>query len=235
MYDLYIPEVSFEDFYQDFYDTWMQGEHLALIGKTGTGKTTLASDLLQIRDYVIALAVKRRDDTLDLFKSQGYRMLEYKPITGLTIPYNAFHVVIKIRPSSLRDTSQAQRVYHVLDKVFRDGGWCVYLDDTGYMTGSLGMKRPLVVLLSQARSNGTSVVTALVQPTSITQGVPTETLRQIRHLIAWRYDDEPSIESIARIGGLDKKLLPQIMRELDPHDFIYSRDGSLTIVRNTRS
>lgn len=65
--DVSLPETPFLPWYEDFRNTWQQGEHVALVGKTGVGKTSLARDILSARDYVMVLALKRKDDTLASF------------------------------------------------------------------------------------------------------------------------------------------------------------------------
>lgn len=50
-------------------DPWAPGEHMALIGPTGEGKTTHAVGILGLRKYVLALDPKGEDETLS---SSGY-------------------------------------------------------------------------------------------------------------------------------------------------------------------
>src|SRR5215475_11698870 len=59
-----IVGVSWETYLTWMYDNWHPGKHLALIGPTGEGKTTLAVGILNLRRWVIALDPKGEDDTL---------------------------------------------------------------------------------------------------------------------------------------------------------------------------
>lgn len=62
------PRITWEQFLRVF--AWRQGEHVAFIGPTGSGKTTLALGLLTKRQYITILATKPRDTTLDQFAKQ---------------------------------------------------------------------------------------------------------------------------------------------------------------------
>lgn len=56
---------------------WNQGEHVTLIGPTGSGKTTLALALLPMRRYVLAFGTKPKDRTLDtLVRQAGWKRVQ---------------------------------------------------------------------------------------------------------------------------------------------------------------
>lgn len=226
-------ELSFLDWLAEFRHVWKQGEHVAIIGQTGSGKTTVARDVLRIRTYVIVLAVKRKDDTLATFPRAGYKTVKKWPID-----WHINRALLTLPPESLKDTEQSTKVYAVLNGAYKSGNWCIFIDDTGYVTGILGLKRQVATLLSQGRSNGNSIVTAMTQPSSVAQGVPSEVLRQVRHVLFYHYEDKRDIEAIARITGLDNDTVSDLSYRLGEHDFLaYRRNGGysgITIVRNTR-
>src|SRR3954471_22907642 len=64
--------VPWHDFASSF--TFKQGEHCTLVGTTGSGKTTLARELLlPQRDYVVVLGTKAEDDSLyEPLMAQGF-------------------------------------------------------------------------------------------------------------------------------------------------------------------
>lgn len=221
-------EQLFDDWYAEFAANWQQGQHVVLIGQTGAGKTSLARDILAIRDYVIVLAVKRDDDVLDTFRPR-YRLIRKWPPD-----YDVDHAVIWLRPKNLAEVgTQALQVYHVLDGVFTAGGWAIYVDDTGYITGTLRLSQQLVVLLNQGRSSGISVVSAMTQPSSVISRIPSETLRQTRHKLVFAYFDEPSIKAIAAITGRRWRDIEDWMKHLGTYDFLAFSHRNVVIVRHT--
>lgn len=225
-----IREMSRSEWLAGFAQTWRQGEHVALIGPTGSGKTGLASDLLHIRSYVVALAVKQYDDTLKMF--HGYKIIKKWPPE-----YGQTHVILWVKPASLGDTLlQRERVAHALERIYKAGGWCVYFDDLSYIADTMRLKMPVVVFLNQGRSSGISAVCATTRP----RKVPTEAFNQCRHVIAYKFDDTEEVKRIAEIAGLDNKTMLSLNEELNVYkpkgysDFVArSRGGETVIVRNT--
>ena len=230
--------LSYADWRYSFAGAWQQGEHVALLGPTGSGKTYTARDILAVRAYVIVLAVKRQDDTLRHFTRGEPRYIRTKK---WPVNYDTNRAVIVLQPESLSDTTQAIKVYKVLNDIFLEGGWCIYLDDTGYLTGTLRLKRQITVLLNQGRSSGISVVTAATQPNSVAANIPSETLRQVRHVLMWRFEDEASIDACAKIVGMSKRALIGYMAQLQVYDdsstdfLAYRRGYGLVLVRQERN
>jgi hypothetical protein len=120
------------------------------------------------------------------------------------------------------------------------GAWTVFIDDTGYVTGMLGLRRAVAMLLNVGRSHGLTIVTAATQASSVSASLPSESLRQVRHVLMWRFEATQDIEACARITGLDKKRLAAAMTTLrvfadGSSDFLaYHRGSGLYIVRQER-
>jgi type IV secretory pathway VirB4 component len=209
---------------------WMQGQHVCIIGKTGRGKTTLARDLLLCRDYVVALAVKRNDATMERFTHDyGYYLIKKWPPE-----YYMDRVVVWLRPTHLGDVkAQAYDVHAVLDAVYVQGGYAVFLDDAGYIASVLKMKQALTVMLNQARSSFISTVAALTQPSSIAAQVPTETLRQVAYHIIFPFRNLKDIKIIADIISQDWHDVQAWFAAMAPHDFLVVHEDEIVIVRNT--
>src|SRR5215831_18355691 len=60
-------------------DAWEPGQHLAIIGPTGEGKTTFVVGILGLRQWVIALDPKGEDETL---AASGYMRVTSLPLPG---------------------------------------------------------------------------------------------------------------------------------------------------------
>lgn len=225
-----IKEASFQQFIQYMRMNWLQGEHIAIAGPTGSGKTTVAQELLMIRAYVCVLAVKNYDDTLEIFKDAGFKVIKKWPPD---IKYQK--VILWVKPSALGETfTQRQSIYKALNQIYMSGGWCVFFDETGYVGGLLKLTSPLVMLLNQGRSSGISVVTAMTRPKSMVARIPPETFNQCRHILVFRYESEDEIASCAVLVGISKSRMQQYMQQLGEHDFLYCGKKTVIIVRNTK-
>jgi hypothetical protein len=211
-------------------NNWYQGEHVGLIGPTGSGKTTVAKDVVSIRTWCVMLAVKKFDDTIGLFKRAGFKVISKWPPE-----HNQRHVILWVKPKDIdAQSEQEEKLHKALESIYASGGWCVFFDEAGYIAGHLRMSQQLTVLLNQGRSSHISVVCAMTRPKSMQARIPGETLNQCRHLLIWRYTDEREIKSCAEIAGISHREMLQLQQLLGQHDFLYKGKGKLLLVRNTR-
>jgi ABC-type dipeptide/oligopeptide/nickel transport system ATPase subunit len=233
--------VTFDDWLESFKSDWRQGEHVSLIGQTGTGKTTVAHNILDARDFVCVIAAKRFDDTLQRFKwGHRYGRARYDVVRKWPPEYNQHKVIFWKKPEKLSEQKKVALAMHdALNEMYRAGGWCIYADDTGYLTGFLGLGGAMVVLLNQGRSAHISVVCAIQRPRSLMAKVPVEALTQCRHHIIYKYTNEDEIKTCAQISGLSFAEMKRYQYNLhtDPDkgysDFLYIGHGKVQIVRNT--
>ena len=236
-----IDEIRLKDWHENMQRDWHQGEHIAVIGSTGTGKTTVAHTLLECRSFVCVLAVKRYDETIDRFqKGTKYGLSQYRVIDKWPPEYSYRRVVFWPRPKDIgaRD-GQAEQFYHAINHMYISGGWCISFDDAGYITGTLGLGRALGILLSQGRSSNISVVVTMTRPTSMVAQVPKEALNQCRHVLIFKYTDEREMKVCSEIAGIsfnEMKNLQKLLR-FDSRkgfsDFLYVGKDKKQIVRST--
>lgn len=227
-------------FYTHMRTHWRQWEHVGIIGPTGTGKTTVAHTLLDIREYVVVLAVKNRDDTLERFKhGPEYGHKTYVVVKKWPPDYPYHRIILWVKPKSIKDTdAQAKSIYAALDAIYLDGGWCVYVDEAGYVVGTLGLGSALGVLLNQGRSSMISIVAVMTRPTSLIAKVPKEALNQPRHKIIFKYDNRDEMKACAQIADIDMHSMQEYMESLSYHgekkfsDFLYINQGIVRIVRS---
>lgn len=208
---------------------WQQGQHIAIMGRTGRGKTTLARDLMALRGWVVVIAIKRADDTLATFPQAGYKRIDKWPPR-----YGDQRVLFWARPKNLTDISeQRTRIRAVLDDVYENGGWAVLLDDTAGIANALGFKKEIARLLNEARSSHASMVSVMTQPSSVTQAIPSELWRQVRYHLVFYYRVGRDLDSIADITGYSRSTVKSWMDQLRPFDFLAFDDltDTVTIVR----
>jgi energy-coupling factor transporter ATP-binding protein EcfA2 len=242
-YTPHLNEISCETFFSRMKRNWVQGEHLLLAGPTGTGKTTVAHRLLDIRDDVVVLAVKPKDETLDRFKEgHRYGRRSFKVIKSWPPDWVIRRVIFWVKPKAIDDTEeQAIKIYKGLNDMYRSGGWCIYFDEAGYTAGSLGLAQALGVLLNQGRSSKISVMATVTRPRSMIARVPVEALNQCRHIILFKYVDLNEIKACAKIAGISEHLMEAHMQALKWYpaedgtkysDFLYINNNQIVIVRN---
>lgn len=202
---------------------WQQGEHVTLIGPTGTGKTTLALRLLPRRSHVVLVGTKPRDQLLDRLARRGWADTDSWPP-----PPDARRVLLRPPIPSPGDvSSQQQAVAAMCDGVWQTGGWCLYIDELHYVVSRLGLADRIVGLWQQGRSLGISVVAGFQRAAH----VPLEAYNQARHIFAFRETDARMARRL-REAVLPPGVDPTSLARLGPHEFIYVDTVSGTAVRS---
>lgn len=217
-----IPVVPWPEFLGRF--RWEQGEHIAMVGPTGQGKTTMALQLMPRRQYVVVVATKPKDKTLAGLSREGYQVINHWPPRG---PANKVVLWPKFR--KLGDVgAQAEVLGHGLADIFEAGGWCVLVDDVQYLVDVLGLGPQLRMFWYQARSVGISLVGATQRP----RRVPVEMWSQCAHAFIWRTNAD-DLKAVAELGSANTKLIREAVAQLPPHQALYvnTRTGALAVTQ----
>jgi len=217
---------------------WSQGEHVSLIGPTGSGKSTLEAAILPLRQYVILFATKPsgRDDTLNALtreKANGRKV--WKVVTDV----KALPKPAAVRPG-INDKvlfwpkyktpsdvhNQAFQLWAATQQAFLDGGWTLAVDETSVWVDR-GLKSQLVELWKQARSLKVSLIAGTQRPAN----VPLEMYDQATHVFFWRDNDERNLKRISGMNGLNARLIRATVSTLEHHQVLYINTRTGAMVR----
>lgn len=209
---------AFADYWRK---AWRQGEHVTYVGPTGSGKTTLAVELLDARSYVVALATKPADDTMDrLIKSRGFRKIKTWP------PVRGDRVVLWPPFRGRQDLlAQQEQMSAALDGAFAEGSWTIFADELWYLCQVLRLEDHLRLIWTQGRSLGVTLVGGTQRPAH----VPLLAYDQATHLFFFRDNDETNLRRIGGLGGLHSGLIRRTVAALPKHVALYvnTRTGQL--------
>lgn len=181
---------------------WKQGEHVIVVGDTGSGKTYLFSKLLDLRDHVIHVKTKPDD-----IKFPGYIAIDnYKGMMNLK--EHRFVLDAGFDPGI-----QRYNISKMIGKAWEQEGWTIGVDETYYWTEVLKLKNSLNMLLTQGRSKHLTVVAGMQRPAWISRFA----LSQATHAFIFRCEGRD-------IVTLQQALSPKIaapVEALRGHAFVY--------------
>jgi hypothetical protein len=220
--------VSWDEFLESF--DWRQGEHITMIGPTGSGKTTLALAILPRRDYVIAYGTKPKDDTLEkLVKREKWKLVRTFDKMP-RVPALARRIVFWPKYNDLYSgPRQTWEISQSLNAAFVQGGWCLFIDETYWFSDEMKLDRWLKALWTQGRSIGLSLVAGTQRPVDI----PLLAYSQATHLFFWRDNDEANLKRIGGLNGLNAGLVRATVSTLEPHQVLYvnTRTGAMVVTK----
>jgi energy-coupling factor transporter ATP-binding protein EcfA2 len=217
--------VTWEQFSAQF--QWLQGEHAALIGPTGAGKTTLSLLLIQIRQYVTVFATKPQDPVLRALLKQNYKLMsEWKSYDPDLIPKR----LLWPEATKLYAAKNQQRVFKdAFNNIYPQGGWCVYLDELWYVIHHLKLELELRTFLLQGRSMDISLLCCTQRPSR----VPLEIYDQSTHLFFWRDNDEVNLRRISGLAGVSSSDIQAIVAQLPRYQCLYINTRENIMLRFT--
>lgn len=205
--------VPWEHFEGYFRENWEPGQHVALIGPTGEGKSTFAVGILKLRKYVMALDPKGGDDTL---AASGFQRIAHWPPPG-----KVYQDIAEGKPARLIVGAKGATIDSLavdFQKASEDalvqGGWTIYYDEFQVATDRRMMNLGPIAdrLLVSARYKKVSVVTAYQAPS----WVSTASTRQARWIVMWPTRDEDCIKAVAQKAGREKQQVLEVVRKLPP-------------------
>lgn len=221
-----------------FGSEWEPGEHMALVAMTQSGKTTLARQLLGVRDFVVVFGTKVRDPSLyKPLEAAGYvRKDKWNPWeweeTGERYIIFAPPLEIGERPDA-REVSQAltkqSEAFRVaMLQIFKSGGWTIYADEVRYLQEELHLESELNLLYLQGASNDISLVAATQRPRSILLNA----FNMASWFFIWNVADKEDRRRVAEYTGALAAQVFEAAAHLPRYEFICLNKVTGAIVRS---
>jgi hypothetical protein len=213
---------------------WKPGQHWALIGPTGEGKSTKAVGLLEQRKWVLALDPKGEDETLE---SSGYQRVTSMPPPKDPMgwlpwrdPYPGSDQWIWERVDAglpvglvagfeaLTDEQDAALHSLMRDAVTwcrRTRGWTLYVDEFELLSSQrmFRLGPDIERMLITARRAGTSVVTSFQAAAWVSK----HATRQASFVSLWPTRERQMIKTVAESMGRDWRVIAAAVDELPPY------------------
>ena len=220
------PFQPWGEFVRWFSELWEAGEHVALVGMTGSGKTVLARHLIELRDFVVVFGTKARDESLyDPLQRAGFVVKrkwtpwEWEQTRERFVIF-APELELSDDPGP-RETLQAQAKQSeafraALVQIFKAGGWCCYFDEVRYLADDLNLSRELNLLWLQGRSLGVTMVAATQRP----RAVPLNTFEQAVWTFLFRVSDRDDRRRASEYMGGLAPIIFDTAGALPRHEFV---------------
>lgn len=216
---------TWDEFLEWFSTAWKPGQHMALVGPTGLGKSTFAIGILELRRYVLALDPKGGDETLE---KAGYERLTSWPLPDQAYDRisegNPARYIVGNKSRTLEDRVTLRQLLHdTLSGVFESRGWTVYADEFQLLADRKMMNLGALVetLLIAARSKYITVITSYQAPA----WVPSAASRQATWIVLWPTRDVDVVKKLANVVGRDWRMIWSAMKALPPfHVLVIGRN-----------
>jgi hypothetical protein len=218
---------------------WTQGQHVFCCGGTGSGKSTVAGEFLPRRSQVVVCVSKGMDPIFDTPYYREYeRITKWPPPRGVPGKPGPDRVLLWPKnQKTLRETAKhKQAVFqHMFDDILLvRGNWCVDIDETHYMSHTLGLRQEITDMLEQGRSAGISMWNNTQRPADI----PLAIYVNSSHAFLFQAQEDYDVQRLANLKnkhttGQEMRYNLDLLDSFRTHEFVYlDRTGVIPPVRS---
>lgn len=228
------PQVDWQRVRPRFERDWKGGQHVAIFGPNGYGKSTVAIELGELSDQPTILVVtKKRDRIISELERRGWKIcrtleqvrheLRAKPAERyFGRKRNAGPPRIVYWPTATGGLRQRRAklrrlIEQLLDFVYERGGLTVIIDETLFVVATLRLGDLIEMLLHELRSSGTRLVILSQRPSWL----PHSAYSAPTYLIMFSTNDPDDLRRLGDIGGsIDPDQLRDEVRLLPMYEFV---------------
>lgn len=206
-----------------------QGEHVAIVGPTGSGKSVLLIALCEViatrkgKDgrpaRVVIFGTKTRDDTLTKLTARGWPVIKKWPPS-----YGQEHCIVWPKGGDPETKTARQRAVFrpLLNTIFHEGGQTLGLDEESDFERSqpdgFGLAGLMERYWTESRGNKVTLIAGTQRPRHVSRSMWSEP----SWVFIYPPEDDDDLKRVAELSGAKQQVL-ELVDDLGGHEFLCVR------------